>query len=284
MSDTGIDPSAHVDPNAHVGPGCHVGPGSAIASGAFLQGEVHLGAEVTVAPNAVFTSRSFAEDAASPPTVVGDGVSVGANATVLAGVTIDRHAVVGAGAVVTHDVPAYAVVAGNPARIIGYASSPASSAPDQVVASTLSDDDLPLTIGAAELRRLPSVVDLRGALSHGEVPSELPFAPRRFFLVYDVPTREVRGEHAHKELDELLICVNGEIAIAVDDGEHRGELVLDRPDVALRLPPMVWSRQYRYSPDAVLLVLASDPYDADDYIREYSEFLALLEARGRPGG
>jgi len=245
----------------------------------FLQAAVELGARVKVGPNAVFIQRDFAEDgvAGVAPILVGDHVSIGANATVLGGVVIGEHAVVGAGAVVTRAVPAHAVVAGNPARIVGYASSPTATASKQVVASALADEAFPLRVGRVELRRLPTIVDLRGALSHGEFPGELPFVPRRCFLVYGVPSPEVRGEHAHRALEELLLCVSGEVAVAVDDGVTRGEIVLDRPDVALHLPPMVWSRQYRYSPEAVLVALASAPYDAKDYVRVYEEFRDLVQ-------
>ena len=122
---------------------------------------------------------------------------------------------------------------------------------------------------------MPRVIDLRGSLTFGEVPTHLPFEPIRYFLISEVPSSEVRGEHAHRTLHQLLICVQGEVAVAIDDGSERGELVLDRPDVALHLPPLVWGRQYRYSSDAVLLVLASDVYDDADYIRTYDEFLRM---------
>lgn len=288
MTSPDVDPTARVHPTAHVGPGCRVGAGAVLASGAFLQERVRLGRDVRVGPNAAFIGRDFAAEAldeavGAQEIAVHDGAAIGANATVLGGVTVHQRAVVGAGAVVTRDVPAHAIVVGNPARIVGYASSPSAVASRQVVASHLDDDELPLRIGRVVLQRLPTVVDLRGALSYAEFPSELPFTPTRCFLVYDVPSREVRGEHAHLELEELLVCVAGEIAVAVDDGEERGEIVLDRPDVALHLPPMVWSRQYRYSPDAVLLALASDPYDADDYVRDYEDFRARLTSPPDPG-
>jgi len=102
---------------------------------------------------------------------------------------------------------------------------------------------------------------------------------RRFFLVYDVPSAEVRGEHAHRKCQQFLICVKGSVSAVVSDGRIREEFTLDRPDVGLYLPPMVFGTQYRYTPDAVLLVLASHSYDPADYIREYSEFLSLVGKR-----
>ena len=122
---------------------------------------------------------------------------------------------------------------------------------------------------------MPLVEDLRGALSHAEIGKQLPFEPKRHFLIYDVPTKEVRGEHAHRRLEQLLVSIRGEVAVVVDDGEARAQVVLDSPQRALYLPPMTWGTQYRYTPDAVLLVLASEKYDPDDYIRDYAEFRRL---------
>jgi dTDP-4-dehydrorhamnose 3,5-epimerase-like enzyme len=125
------------------------------------------------------------------------------------------------------------------------------------------------------------VEDLRGRLSVGEVGSDLPFAPQRYFMVFDVPGKDVRGEHAHRECAQFLICARGSVTVVVDDGQASEEVVLDRPDLGLYVPPMVWAVQYRYSPDALLFVLASHPYDARDYIRDYDEFLSIVTAGPR---
>ena len=90
-----------------------------------------------------------------------------------------------------------------------------------------------------------------------------------------ITQREVRGEHAHKRLHELLICLKGSCAVMVDDGTYRDEVVLDSPTTALHVPPGLWRVHYKYSPDAILLSLCSDPYDANDYIRDYNDFLKL---------
>ena len=95
-------------------------------------------------------------------------------------------------------------------------------------------------------------------------------------MIFDVPSREVRGEHAHKTLHEYLICVRGECRVAVDNGFERNAIILDDPSFGVHLPPMVWSTQYDHSPDAMLLVLASDPYDNEDYIRDYDDFVARV--------
>ena len=87
----------------------------------------------------------------------------------------------------------------------------------------------------------------------------------------------MRGEHAHKACHQFLVCVKGSVGIVLDDGDKRDEIVLDSARVGLHIPPMVWGIQYQFSSDAVLLVLASDRYSAEDYIRNYDEFLAAVK-------
>ena len=125
---------------------------------------------------------------------------------------------------------------------------------------------------------LPRVIDPRGNLTVGEFGKTIPFEAKRYFMVFQVPLVEVRGEHAHKECHQLLICARGKMSAIADDGLHRQEFVLDRPDLGLYLPPKVWGVQYKHSPDAVLLVFASHYYDSADYIRDYSEFRQLVGA------
>ncbi|MGL4650805.1 MAG: WxcM-like domain-containing protein, partial [Caldilineaceae bacterium] len=202
------------------------------------------------------------------------GATVGANATILPGVTVGRNAMVLAGAVVTADVPPNAIVAGNPARIQGYATT----SPAHIVAAPRQTQPVPpSSIAGVQLVMLPEYVDMRGSLAVGQVGAALPFAPQRFFLVYQVPSKDVRGEHAHRTLQQFLVCVQGSLAVVVDDGTRREEYLLDQPTVGLVVPPMVWATQYKYSSDAVLLVLASAAYDADDYIRDYEEYLSLVQ-------
>jgi hypothetical protein len=123
---------------------------------------------------------------------------------------------------------------------------------------------------------LTRVDDLRGGLVAADFGDDLPFLPQRFFTVFDVPSADVRGAHAHRVCEQLLVCVQGAVRAVVDDGAQIQEFVLDRPEIALHTPAMIWGTQYRYTGDAVLLVLASHPYDASDYIRDYDEFLRLI--------
>jgi oxalate decarboxylase/phosphoglucose isomerase-like protein (cupin superfamily) len=125
--------------------------------------------------------------------------------------------------------------------------------------------------------------DLRGLLAFAETgDGSLPFIPKRYFVVFGVPSRQYRGEHAHRTLHQLLTCLHGECMLMVDDGVGREEIALHGPGRAVYLPPMVWGVQFNFSPDAVLLVLASDQYDAADYIRDYDEFLRLVKAPAEP--
>ena len=136
---------------------------------------------------------------------------------------------------------------------------------------------LRLQVRGAKLIELPEVLDLRGGLTFGELEQGLPFNPKRYFLVYGVPDPEVRGEHAHRQLEQLLVCVHGACSVIIDDGHYREEVGLSRPTIALHISAMVWGVQYRFTPDAVLLVLASEKYDPEDYIRKYDEFLRLVK-------
>ena len=128
------------------------------------------------------------------------------------------------------------------------------------------------------MHNMPRVVDIRGNLTVGEFNRTVPFPAKRYFIVFDVPSAETRGEHAHRECHQFLICVRGSCAVVADDGVHRQEFFLDKPDLGLHLSPMVWGIQYKYSADAVLLVFASHHYDNADYIRDYSEFRQLVGA------
>jgi len=122
---------------------------------------------------------------------------------------------------------------------------------------------------------LPRFDDQRGALTVAEIRQHIPFAIERLFLVYDVPGSDVRGEHAHLNLHQFLVCARGSCTVLVDDGEHRQEFRLDSPDLGLYLPPMIWSVQHQHSRDAVLMVAASAPYDPADYIHDYDTFRQL---------
>jgi dTDP-4-dehydrorhamnose 3,5-epimerase-like enzyme len=185
---------------------------------------------------------------------------------------------VGAGAVVTRSVPPNAIVVGNPAKIIGYSGTGSASSGDSSRATTPEKGIRGSSVTGVQMHTFNAIADMRGSLSVGEFEREIPFEPKRYFLVYDVPTAETRGEHAHLKCHQFLIAVKGSVHVVADDGEHREQFVLDRPNLGLYLPPMTWGIQYKYSEDAVLLVFASDYYDSADYIREYGAFLEKVRA------
>jgi hypothetical protein len=232
--------------------------------------------DVFIGPNATFTNdkypRSKQYQDKFARTTIREGASIGANATILAGVTVGKKAMVGAGAVVTKDVPPNAIVVGNPARISGYVST-VSLSPNKVkeVSSIKSS-----RVAGVRFFELPLIPDIRGSLSFAEVGNNLPFEPKRYFIVFDVKSREVRGEHAHRRLHQFLVCVKGCCSVVVDDGKNREEYELNQPNLGIYLPPMTWGVQYKYTPDAILLVLASERYDPVDYIRDYDEFLSIV--------
>ena len=139
-------------------------------------------------------------------------------------------------------------------------------------------DTMATSVAGVTVHRLNLVEDARGNLAVGEFERQIPFVPKRYFIVSGVPAKEVRGEHAHRICDQFLTCPRGSVAVIVDDGTQSEEIVLDHPSLGLFVPSMIWAVQYKYSPDAMLLVFASDYYDPDDYIRDYNEFLAALRA------
>jgi acetyltransferase-like isoleucine patch superfamily enzyme/dTDP-4-dehydrorhamnose 3,5-epimerase-like enzyme len=289
---------------AHVLPGAVIGEDCNICDHTFVENDVVIGNRVTikcgvqvwdglrieddvfVGPNATFTNdpmpRSGQHLAEHPLTTIRRGASIGANATVLPGLTIGQNAMVGAGAVVTRSVPPHAVVVGNPARIVRYASSHSGELAERGSAPPRTGTGLPsvepLGVRGVVIHRTPVIKDMRGNLLAREIDRGLPFVPKRCFTVFAVPSKEVRGAHAHRALEQLLICLTGSISVVVDDAVSRQEIELDSPELALHVPPMVWAIQYKYSADALLLVMASDLYRADDYIRDYDQFLAERRA------
>jgi UDP-2-acetamido-3-amino-2,3-dideoxy-glucuronate N-acetyltransferase len=279
---------AHVLPGATIGRDCNVcdhvfiendveiGDRVTIKCGVQLWDGVRLEEDVFVGPNVTFTNDPFPRSkqhlSRHPVTTVRRGASIGANATLLPGITVGIGAMVGAGAVVTRSVPQHAVVAGNPARIVRYVTDAPAGAPPPNAASEGAAGPQS-SVSGVSLIRVPVIRDLRGNLIAREVGNGLPFTPARCFMIFDVPTKEVRGEHAHYQCAQFLICLKGSVSALCDDGKRRQEFVLDDPTVGLHIPPMVWGTQYRYSGDAVLLVFASHAYSAADYIRSYDEFL-----------
>lgn len=294
-ADTRIWAFVHVLPKAVIGSGCN------ICDGVFIENDVVVGDRVTIkcgvqlwdgteieddvfiGPNATFTNDKFPRSKVYPEsfarTVIRKGASIGANATILPGITVGGNAMIGAGAVVTRSVPPNAIVVGNPARIVGYVDTISGKSESAEKSQSQNTSVLQSAVTGVTLHTFRSVPDMRGSLTAGEFEREIPFAPLRYFMVYDVPTAETRGEHAHLKCHQFLIAVKGSVHVVADDGKARDEFILDRNNLGLYLPPMTWGIQYQYSPDAVLLVFASDYYDSNDYIRDYGQFINLVNAK-----
>lgn len=136
------------------------------------------------------------------------------------------------------------------------------------------------SVRGVRLYEMRHVLDrVRGNLTAAEFGNDLPFIPQRYFLTYAIPSEQIRGEHAHRLCSQFLVCVHGECHLRVDDGENCEEFCLNRPSFGVLVPPMVWATEHLHSPDSVLMVLASRPYEPQDYIRDYRDFMNAAKQR-----
>ena len=269
---------AHVLSGAKIGKNCNicdgvfiendvvVGDAVTVKSGVQLWDGLTLGDRVFVGPNVSFSNDRFPRSKHYPDqflrTVVEAGASIGANATILPGTRIGFGAMVGAGAVILHNVPPRAIAVGNPARVVGYAGA--------AEIDPTNGELLPSGF-AAKLITFQMYAERRGRLVVSE-GKNLPFPPRRFFVVDRVPPGEVRGVHAHAKTHQLFVAIGGALTGVVDDGQRAFAIRLNSPAVGLYIPPLIWGMQLGHSAEAALLVLASEDYDPEDYISDYCEF------------
>lgn len=272
---------AHILPQAIIGEDCN------ICDHVFIENDVKIGNRVTIkcgvqiwdgitieddvfiGPNATFTNDIFPRSKVYPDkflrTKVMKGASIGANATILPGITIHAKAMIGAGSVVTKDVPENAIVLGNPARVVGYI--------DNYETNVESKEPGPKLITHKEFS------DQRGSLTFGEFEKDIPFPSKRFFMVYNVPELQERGKHAHKECHQYLLCVQGSVEVVTDNGYGKKSFLLNKPNEGLYLPPMTWGEQLNFKNNATLLVFTSHFYDQNDYIHNYEEFKKLSKEK-----
>lgn len=277
--------------------GAVIGEDCNICDHVFIENDVKVGNKVTIkcgvqlwdglvvednvfiGPNATFANDKFPRSKVYPEkflkTIIRKGASIGANATILPGIIIGENSMIGAGAVVTKDVPPNAIVIGNPARITGYTNTERIES----VPLTFSDEEkitsTAIGVKGVSIHKIPQFSDIRGDLSFAEFSSQIPFIVKRFFIIHNVPSEEIRGEHAHRKQHQFLVCISGAVNLVVDDGKKSAEIKLNSKNIGVHLEPMVWGIEYKYTKDAMLLVLASDKYDSKDYIRDYKEFLTL---------
>lgn len=121
--------------------------------------------------------------------------------------------------------------------------------------------------------------DERGQLIALEEMKNIPFVIKRVYYMYDTVQGVTRGYHAHKSLQQILICVHGSCKIRLDDGKEKKVVTLNSPDEGLYVSNVIWREMFDFSPDAVLMVLASELYDEEDYIRNYDEFLSYINEK-----
>lgn len=119
--------------------------------------------------------------------------------------------------------------------------------------------------------------DSRGSLIALEVGVEIPFEVKRIYYIFDTKQDVIRGCHAHKTLKQVLVCVSGACMITLDDGTKREKIHLDKPTSGLFIGPGIWREMSEFTPDAVLLVIASAHYEVSDYIHSYNEFLEIVK-------
>lgn len=129
------------------------------------------------------------------------------------------------------------------------------------------------TLNDIQLINIPKITDPRGNLAVVEKDT-LPFAIKRVYYLYDVPSDSARGGHAHKEQSEFLIALSGSFVVTLDDGNDKKEILLNKPDRGLLIPTGIWRELNDFSSGAVCLVVSSGEFDEADYIREYRDFLA----------
>lgn len=137
--------------------------------------------------------------------------------------------------------------------------------------------------GGVRLVTLPRIHDPRGNLTFVEGGQHIPFDIQRVYYLYDVPSGETRGGHAHKDLQQLIVAASGSFDVVIDDGEQQQRHTLNRPNVGLYVPRLFWRELENFSSGSVCLVMASLRYDEADYYRDYQDFQQAARAT-RQGG
>ena len=127
-----------------------------------------------------------------------------------------------------------------------------------------------------KILKLVNKGDKRGSLIALEGNSIIPFEIRRVYYIFDTKENERRGYHAHINLKQVAVCVKGSCKFLIDDGSERQDILLDSPEKGLLVEGLIWREMYDFSSDCVLLVLASELYDEDDYIRNYQKFMDTI--------
>lgn len=128
---------------------------------------------------------------------------------------------------------------------------------------------------------LPKIIDPRGSLTVTEGENHIPFAIKRTYWVYDVPAGESRGGHAHKECKEFLVAISGSFSVTLDNGKEKKTFLLNHPYQGLFIDVNIWRTLDDFSSGAVCLVLASERFEEEDYIRDYNDYLEYVKDKSQ---
>lgn len=139
-----------------------------------------------------------------------------------------------------------------------------------------NSDEMELPRGC-ELIHLPNITDDRGMLAFGECSRHIPFDIKRVFWTYNVSDGNSRGNHAHRTCSMVLFPIGGSFSIELDDGVMKTTIQMDCPHIGILIPPGVWCNLFDFTSNAACICLASHPYDPEDYIHDYGEFLKFIE-------
>lgn len=137
-----------------------------------------------------------------------------------------------------------------------------------------------MALSDCKLIELPKIADERGNLTFLEGDNHVPFAIKRVFFIYDIPSGTDRGAHAHYDLHQFIVCLSGGFSVYLADGKGTRTVHLNRPWFGLHVPPMIWASEGDFDPGTVYMVLASDVYKSESYIRDYDLFMTLVNNCG----
>lgn len=138
-----------------------------------------------------------------------------------------------------------------------------------------------MNLSKCKIIELPKITDVRGNLTFIEQHNHVPFEIKRVYYLYDVPGGETRGGHAHKQLQQFIVAAMGSFDVILDDGFEKKRFHLNRSYYGLYIPRMVWRELDNFSSGSVCLVLASELYDREDYIRDYQTFRRMVRKNAK---
>jgi len=134
-----------------------------------------------------------------------------------------------------------------------------------------------ITVFDCAILELPRINNRSGNITAIQNKEEIPFDVKRIFYLYDIPGGESRGAHAHKKCHQFLVAASGSFEVQLDDGKVKKTVMLNQPFRGLHIPPGIWASEVNFSSGAICLVLASNKYDENDYLRDYQKFLDFKE-------